>query len=288
LQSLIQIDDKIHNKLIHGFISIDSIVNNVNPTTLLKHILEIMVTDYIITKKVDETKLSILYKNLKDFFYNEDIDFITLAPLHDFDSDGFEPIPISSSLTIRKIGLEEKIAYMYNRKNTDKLFAYDTKWVLEHKTTMKNNLHDCPYIKFPDFQLVESSFASVIILLRLFDFGNFGTNTYIRYVPLNVPIQPFILSNLKISGFESITDNGRYIFKSEKLNEFKDLWQRYEENLIKILDFKMDNNDSSMQIRNAIDRFNFSYQKVKSSDNIVDYVIALESMLLNLTIQKIL
>ena len=110
--SLIQIDDKIHNKLIHGFISIDSIdsiVNNVNPTTLLKHILEIMVTDYIITKKVDETKLSILYKNLKDFFYNEDIDFITLAPLHDFDSDGLEPIPISSSLTIRKIGLEEKI-----------------------------------------------------------------------------------------------------------------------------------------------------------------------------------
>ena len=177
---------------------------------------------------------------------------------------------------------------MYNRKNTDKLFAYDTKWVLEHKTTMKNNLHDCPYIKFPDFQLVESSFASVIILLRLFDFGNFGTNTYIRYVPLNVPIQPFILSNLKTSGFESIIDNGRYIFKSEKLNEFKDLWQRYEENLIKILDFKMDNNDSSMQIRNAIDRFNFSYQKVKSSDNIVDYVIDLESMLLNLTIQKIL
>ena len=64
---LIQMDNKIYNKLVHGFISIDRKVNEVTPPTLLKYILEMMVTNYIITKKIDDTKINFLVSYLSFF-----------------------------------------------------------------------------------------------------------------------------------------------------------------------------------------------------------------------------
>lgn len=271
---LIENNQKINDQLTHGAIIVGPAVNEVNPKTLLMYTVEIMITNYVLTGKIDDSKLCLLYRDMMDFFYNDHIEIITFTPLHGFKSNTLELIQLTENISIRKISLEEKMN-LYSKNISNEVFPYETKWVIEHKTSVSKDFQKNPRI---DSHLKDNSFAAIITTLRLFQFGSFGTNTYVRHIPLNVPVYPISTTNLKINGFES-TEHGDYCFDDKLLESYREFWQKYGPLLMEILDFRIEENDKRIQIKNALNRFNFSYERDQGLDTIIDYVIALESLL---------
>src|SRR5690606_11337628 len=126
-----------------------------------------------------------------------------------------------------------------------------------------------------DSNIKDSIFAATITALRLYQFGNFGTDSYMKFIPLNIPVFLAGLSNLRIMGFDS-SSFGSYLFDNRKETHFKEFWKKYSQVLIRVLDFRIEENDPLIHIKNALNRFNLSYQREEFTDIIIDKVIALE------------
>lgn len=274
---VIQNDDKISMQLQQGGIILDSVINHLTPIIFILHILQIMITDYLVTKKLNQHKLRSLCNDITKFFYDNKLEIITVSPLRDFECHNLDSIVLSEILTIRKISLVEKINLL-SKKISNEIFPFETKWIIEYKTMIEKDLENDPRVDLNDSNIKDSTFAATITALRLYQFGNFGTDSYIKFIPLDIPVFLAGLSNLKIMGFDS-SSFGSYIFDHRKENDFKEFWKKYSPVLIKVLDFRIEENDPLIQIKNALNRFNLSYQREEGTDIIIDKVIAIESLL---------
>jgi hypothetical protein len=78
--------------------------------------LTILLYNYVITKNIDFSLLSVLFNDYERFFYEQNIDIITLSALKGFTSydSSLDSIQLSDNLSIRKMSLDEKIS-IYQR-----------------------------------------------------------------------------------------------------------------------------------------------------------------------------
>lgn len=151
-----------------------------------------------------------------------------------------------------------------------------TNWVIEYKSIIEKNLDSNPRIEGGfDSKMIDSIFASAITAMRLFQEG---INSFIHYIPINVPIYVYYVSGLDIMGLG--TDiTSYYLFDKNKSADFINLWSTFGESLTKVLDFKIYDKDPYNNIKNAVHRFNYAYQRRTGEDSVVDYVVALEALL---------
>lgn len=257
-------------------IILNGAINEAKPLNFIKFIIESAITEYIMKGRLDETKIESAYCNMKDFFNSDQIEFIELFPFHGFCSSE-KVIEIMENVTIRKIDLDEKIR-LYDKRIDPELFPYETNWVLQIKTMVKKNLKTNPRIEVHHNKSSMSIVAATITTFRLIKYGSFGTNTCVRFLDLDVPLHTAGVSNLKINGFES-TSYGDYEIQTNQLNEVYALMEKCGTKLLRILDFRIEDKDALIHIKNAFSRFNYAYQRDEGSDMIVDFVIALESIL---------
>jgi hypothetical protein len=108
--------------------------------------------------------------------------------------------------------------------------------------------------------------------------GSVGINSYTHYIPSNIPIYTLSSIGLDIMGlYTSRLDY--YLFDKNKSVKIKKFWNSFGEKLTKILDFKINRNDPSSNIKNALHRFNYACQRGTGEDAMADYVISLEALL---------
>lgn len=275
---IIQLYHKTSTQLSHGKIVMNMLQNQVDSKNFLFHILEAMIIDYLRCNKINTPKLKSLCDDMKKFFYDDEIEITILSPLQGFESPESDELYISKSISIRKISMEEKI-FLFDKNISDEFLPYNTNWILQYKIKVRKDIENDAYFRLVDSKLTDNIFATVITALRLFQFGDFGTNSFVGFVSLDVPINLVNISNLKIMGFGS-APFGRYIFYKKNLPEFIRFLNQYDSLLSKILNHRIEGKeDSFIQIKNAIRRFNLSYQRYNESDVIIDKLIALESLL---------
>ena len=123
-----------------------------------------------------------------------------------------------------------------------------------------------------------SIFASVITALRLYKEGAVGAHMFLQIVTLDLPIRMAkILVGLHPLGLETHPGVNYNLNKMEIL-EFRNFWNKYNSQLLNLLDFKMTKTDPYKNIKTALNRFNSAYDKRNPEDKIVDWIISFESL----------
>jgi hypothetical protein len=232
------------------------------------------------TKTMDLSLLGELYNDFERFLFEQTITIMTLSAMKGFTSydSSLNLIQLSDNLSIRRLSLDEKIA-IYQRGVPSQMLPPRADWVIEYKSVIAKNLDSNPRIEEGfDSKMIDSIFASVITSLRLFQEGPVGINSFIHYIPLNVPIYVYYISGLDIMGLDT-DSSSYYLFDKNKSADFINLWNTFGESLTKVLDFKVYDKDPYNNIKNAVHRFNYAYQRRTGEDSVIDYVIALEALL---------
>ena len=254
-------------------------INRLTPQNFINHMLIMTISNYIISEKINIHYLNKIYCDFEKFFDEKNITIVTMSALKGFAHYDLplNSIKFSNDISIRKLSLDEKID-IYKRDISSEIIPFDTKWIIEYTTSLEKNLLTNPEIHMFNDRLITSTLAAVITAMGLFQKGSIGMNSYTHYVPLNIPVYTPSLSGLDIMGLD--TDIGaRYELDNNKITEFGKFWDAVKSQLIKILEFKFDKKDPYNNIKNALHRFNYAFQRRTGEEAIAVYVIALEALL---------
>ncbi len=278
--STINNDQIIAEKLRDKQIVVLGVIYRLSPGLFFMHILTRCLYSYVITKSMDLSLLYELYNDFERFLFEQTITVMTLSAIKGFTSydSGLDLIQLSDNISIRRLSLDEKIA-IYQRGVPSQMLPPRANWVIEYKSIIEKNLNSNPRIEEGfDSKMIDSIFASVITAMRLFQEGLVGINSFIHYIPLNVPIYTFYISGLDIMGLDT-DSTSYYLFDKNKSADFIKLWNTFGDSLTKVLDFRIYDKDPYNNIKNAVHRFNYAYQRRTGEDSVVDYVVALEALL---------
>jgi hypothetical protein len=248
----------------------------------ISHILKTMVRSYLRYEEINRQKYDSLYSDLEQFFYNERIKLVEICPLLNFDIINYpDPIILSDCLSLRRVDneqrslLAEKLAFL--GIGIDDIIKI--KYVLEYSFSLSKGFDISPEIQDKEYPShLNSLFASVITALRLYKEGAVGTNMLLQIVMLDLPIRMSkILLGLPILGMET-RPGIDYNMNETEVREFNSFWNKYNVQLLNLLDFKNTKGDQYRNIKTALSRFNSAYDKRNLEDKIIDWVISFESL----------
>jgi len=228
--SVINNDQIIAERLKNKHIVVLGVIYRLSPGLFFLHILTRCLYSYVLSKSMDLSLLNELYNDVERFLFEQTITIITLSSLKGFTSydSGLDLIQLSDNLSIRRLSLDEKIA-IYQKGVPSQMLSPRANWVIEYKSIIEKNLDYNPRIEEGfDSKMIDNIFASVITTLRLFQEGSMGINSFIRYIPLNVPIYVYYTSGLDIMGLDT-DSSSYYLFDKNKSADFINLWNTFGE-----------------------------------------------------------
>jgi hypothetical protein len=196
--------------------------------------------------------------------YADTIDLTVLAPLENFSCDQ-EEVELEHGLSIRRISLTELGDFMDSRFNSPLSRMSFVKYVVEHRYQTRKVIGNSrsPSVASDSTAMI----PRVLTALRLFKNGNLGTNL-IRSAPA--------LATLGLLGVSSATyrmggvrfGGPAYTLGAVEVRPFTEFWQD-----VKHLDF-----EHLDPLNVAIRRFEYSYERTKLEDKLVDYMVAFEAL----------
>jgi Apea-like HEPN len=274
--------DEIISKQINKSHRLLDQIQYVTHWSYISHILKSMVRLYVRYEKVDVQQYDRLYSDLEEFLYNERIKLVEICPLLNFDIRNYpDPIVLSDCLSLRRIDneqrslLAEKLAFL--GIGIDDIV--NIKYVIEYRFSLSKGFDISPEIQDKEYPShLNSLFASVITALRLYKEGSVGTSMLLQIVMLDLPIRMSkILLGLPILGLET-RPGLDYNLNETEIKGFHRFWNKYNIQLLKLLDFKNTNGDQYRNIKTALNRFNSAYDKRNLEDRIIDWIISFESL----------
>jgi uncharacterized protein YozE (UPF0346 family) len=197
-----------------------------------------------------------LYKEYEYYEVTKKVKFSVICPLFNLEMD-FDELKIEEDFIIRKITNEEfKICFenIVSSITTAGLFPI-ARYVLS--TTYESD----DYIEIKD-RLIEK-FYNIITALRLYGEGD------LKYEKIHqIPISWVQMYSPYIGETKTITWHGqKYILNNENFDSFISLYNKYKES----------KNLKRLQI--ALSRFNFSYDRNRDEDKIIDLIVGFESLI---------
>jgi Apea-like HEPN len=279
--SLMDSDEKISEQVDKSH-RLLGVIQYVTHWSYISHILKKMVRSYVRYETIDRRQYDKLYSDLEEFLYNKQINLVEICPLINFDvSDYSHSIVLSDHLSIRRINNEERsllaenLAFFAIRLND----IIETNYVIEYKFRLSKGFDIGPEIQDREYPSdLNRIFAAVITALRLYKDGAVGAHMFLRIVTLDLPIRMAeILHELHPLGLETHIGINYNLNKTE-VEDFRNFWNKYNSNLLNLLNFKMTTKDKYKNIKTALNRFNSAYYKRNPEDKIVDWMISFESL----------
>jgi hypothetical protein len=274
-------NDETISKQINKLHTLLSLIQYITHWSYISHILKTMVRSYVRYEKVDIRRYDKLYSDLEEFLYNRRIKLVEICPLLNFDITNHpHPIMLSNHLSLRRINDDERSLLAENLRflgiSLDDIIKI--KYVIEYRFSLSKGFDISPEIQDKEYPShLKSLFASVITALRLYKEGSVVGNMLLQIVMLDLPIRMSMLG-LPILGLET-RPGTEYNLNKTEVKEFRNFWNKYNIQLLNILDLKITKTDHYRNIRTALSRFNSAYDKRDQADKIVDWIISLESLL---------
>ena len=236
----------------------------VEPNRILYHMLEKQIKRYDPTKKFDNESFDKSYDNIEKFFYNDKIPIASKIPIKDFQANS--TIDFGNDIRIRPITQDEK-DFFQNVENFGMLghSEYNFTHVIEQIFFVDKIIGEPSEIQktqFNNFEMLEK----LINALRLFKKGKFQYVFSETTSALDFPETGITYSErpIRLSRFPSST----YTLSDKEIPELRKFWKFFISSRYHL----------SKPIDLAIRRFNFAYDRTNEEDQIIDYLIAYESL----------
>lgn len=220
----------------------------------------------------DEEQLKKLYEKMENWFYSKTLPYRYFAPIANFSIEQ-DRLELAPNFSLVKITKEEKERLLSVSSAFDSIFPIlaSKKYAFEFVTDQPKYIGDKP--ESPEERLQPQNTAHVwfrdaSLALRLYKPGLIGFN------------HVWILDTLwEFPGIHSISSNAGPIgyvgdhmrLEAREIPEFLTLWKRY----------KKLTQRSLKKILNAASRLNFSTERGRAEDKLVDYFVGFESLFLN-------
>lgn len=282
-KQLMDKDEQI-SKQVNKMYTILGLIQPIDHWTYISHFLVILVNSLLKSDNFDEDRFNELYFDLEDFFYNDSVEMLEIAPLYNFtivgkDNDNISScFPLSEGLSIRKItDSERELVGRFSNVSSTLPRNSIMDYVIEYKYILSKGFesdYDTQKKEHPSNTL--GIFSSVITALRLFQEGDIGIFIIPQKFALDLPMWT---NSLNVSELNLHSHMGvRYVVDKNQMAEFRLFWNSYEKLLIgEILNYKRFKGDKFKNIKSCFERFNSAYSKT-SGDKFVDYVISLEAL----------
>lgn len=194
------------------------------------------------------------YLKFEEEFYSDPYAMVALIPLDGFSSNVKGPIKIDDDTRIKKITKKEKERLLSPYGMHTCIFSdpLDIEWVLEIKYIR-------PKTSAMNDGLGMERLKRIIGGMRIFKKGNFGINTIYRKNQFTNQNQSTSFPN-----FPKFYGSSKYVIDKTELKSFKKFMKTF-------ISLKING-----KLENAIDRFNYGYEREKIEDKYIDYMIALE------------
>ena len=221
----------------------------------------------------DDEAFDSMYFDLEKFFYSDFIELKVFSPLHNFSSE-IDDFDLGNGLRIRKININERDQLLnenemfQNRRLLNYFHPPEYAMELIFQT---EKLLETPKICSPPpsscINVIEL-FNNLVTALRLFK-----ESTVLFSMLKIIPV-------LDVHNIESVSSNflassnllyrkslgQTYILRETEINEFQHFWNKF------------DNLNQSTKFSMAIRRFNYGYERDRSEDKLLDYMIAFEAL----------
>lgn len=225
-------------------------------------------------EKTEEDAYDRVYERIEDYFYQDVLAYKYLAPLNNFKME-VEKVELEPGFSIIKLPIEERANFLGRLSGIDVLSSSSSYKELGFSKYAFELYHEEPKVignrpefdpnKFAD-NVVLQNFESACTALRLYKSGNVSYQHVIQesvaWNPLGESIHspqmsaPFLFGNT-------------YELADEDIPSFVEFWSQFKQAQIR---------ENALRI--ALTRFTFAYERGRSEDRLIDYVIALEALLL--------
>lgn len=204
------------------------------------------------------------YGSLEQFYYNEMIPLQALSPLDNFNSDTYE-IDLGEGLRIRQMTLDElgqildrvKQPYQISRLKYAMELTYQTQKILGEPWRVRN----------PEVEVNErEKFDKLVTALRLFKAGVVGFNIVLTTPLMRIPLLGGSGSG-NLDNYRSFVGHPYNLNESE-VPEFRNFWN----------DFSKMELSKPASLTVAIRRFSYAYERWKTEDKLIDYMVAFEAL----------
>lgn len=228
-------------------------------------------------RKTETTKEDIfdkIYDRFEDYFYRNILLFRYLVPLYNFKMEP-EKVELAPGFSIVKLSQEERASMLRSVYTLDVLGSLISYEGVESSKYALEFYHEEPKVigRRPEINPAQSSYNVVMqnietacTALRLYKSGNVGYQHVIQksmfwnplgdamYSPrLNVP---FLVGR-------------NYELTIDEVPNFLDFWKQFKQAQIK-----------ENALKTSLRRFTFVYERGRAEDRLIDYIIALEALLL--------
>ncbi len=203
------------------------------------------------------------YKEIEDYFYSDKLNFIATAPLQKFECEISE-LNLGNGLKIRKITDQEFSELCRSAKEMGGLLPFHEAMNIEYIIEMPYSIQKEEPISS---QEPKEIFDKLVSALRLFKSGIFGFNILQSKPP---SWQPMMGTMTSFGTFYKTFSGDKYELTKSEGKDFIMFWDEY-----KTCDFT---NNKFIEV--AIKRFNYSHEREKPEDKLIDYMVSLEALFL--------
>lgn len=220
----------------------------------------------------DQAKFDSIYREVEDYFYGDTLKRRVIVPLTDFSME-VEEVPLEEGLSVARLLISEREEFA-SQTLMFPLPPFGTsgptgweEFALILRVEVPKVIGE-PISRLPGVGLQEiatNKFEDLVSALRLFKGGGVGYNSIIFR---SISWEPHGSGG---SFFRPHTSVGpRYILSKDEIPAFKSFWMNY----------RRQRAQKHRRIDLALRRFNLAYERMLLEDRLIDYIIAMEALLL--------
>jgi len=259
------------SKHMDGLVGLESWQTRMTPWGYLSHFLIKQISEATEKFNLNPQTFDSMYFNLERFIYDDTVPMQAIAPLQNFESDVHE-LDLGNEAKIRRLSTAELEQLMDQSKWSTLAPSFEI-FFLKHAVELtyraKKQLGEEGWDKIrihpTTYQQINEQTLRLVTALRLFKRGAVGFSMIKTSSPIDLPLPiwkaAYRLSHTPFSG-------SLYELKEAEVSEFRRFW----ENTCK-LDL-----EQPAPIGVAIRRLNYSYERDRPEDKLVDYMVAFEAL----------
>jgi Apea-like HEPN len=265
--------DEVISKQLNVLVGTTAGLRNFSTEDFLRSIL---INDMYETDKMQEDVFSRTYQRMEDFYYKDTIPFRYIAPLNNFKM-GPEKVELKPSFSIIKLSTEERASLLSRISGMNALGTFTSYQGLESSEYALEFYIEEPKVignRPPDFDpnkiaynIVVQNFETALTALRLYKSGAVSYKHIIENTDAWNPLGGAM--HTPQFQYPPFLFGRTYELANDEIQSFQEFWKQFEQARIK---------ENALKI--ALSRLAFTYERGRLEDRLIDYIIALEALLL--------
>jgi hypothetical protein len=243
-----------------------------------KFFFHIVLTEIIRNKQYDLALVESIYTDLENVVYSNTIPVKAIFPLDNLDAQS-DCINLEEGVSIRRITDEEKEnlkrlidgdgeirVIISSRKLENWRYVIEIRYNAP-KILINTREQGIPALQWPD-KFSSDGISNLFIPLRIFKSGSVGCRLFLARNELNLPFNSIKKFDIEITR-ERGQNPRKYFLEENQVSDFQKFYHT-----IRLVEYGKKHRPLDVVIR----RFDYSYERRRSEDKIIDYAISMEAL----------